>query len=153
MRCKICPKCKRLMDYNLKYCLRCEPKIKEERKELNKIYNRNRTDKDIVTMYKTSQWIKVREVVRARLNGLDIYSYYVLGKIEYADCYHHIVEVKDDRSGVYDIENLIGLTNKNHNKIHGLYEKSDKSKENTQKLLFNLLERWNVEMRGSVDNF
>ena len=152
MRCKLCPKCQRLMDYNLKYCLRCEPKVAEEKKELHKIYNRNRTDKDIVALYKTQQWDKVRNIVRTRLKGLAIYSYYIFNKLEYADLYHHIVEVKDDESRVYDIENVIGLTNSNHNKIHGLYDKSENSKEKTQEILFNLLDRWNREMRGSMDN-
>lgn len=74
--------------------------------------------------YQTQQWEKARDVCITRCYGLDLYSFYALGIIEYGQTVHHIVPIIDDYSKRLDINNLIYLTESNHRIIHEMY-KSD----------------------------
>lgn len=58
---------------------------------------------------------------------MDIYSYYILQRIEYGHTVHHIVPIKEDWSKRLDVNNLIYLTESNHQAIHQLLEKQGKT--------------------------
>jgi hypothetical protein len=137
--------CGAIIDYSLKRCEDCEKKYKVNKTEANRIYDKECRDKDSAAIYHSKQWERITDQCKARFKGLDIYSYYVLGKVEYGNICHHIIEVKDDKDRAYDLENIIYLSSSNHNIIHGLY-KTDY--EGTKKMLFDLIERWKHEYSG-----
>lgn len=76
---------------------------------------------------------------------MDIYSWYVNGKIEVGAIVHHVIPIKDDYEKRFDIGNLIYLTYENHTLIHQLYSQSPERKAETQQELMNLIRRWNDE--------
>lgn len=82
--------------------------------------------------YLSSEWQKARSKCISSCYGLDLYSYYVLHKIEYGQTVHHIVPLLDDYSQRLSQENLIYLTESNHRLIHALYQSEY---NNTCKLL------------------
>ena len=73
---------------------------------------------------------------------MDIYSWYVLGKIEVGAIVHHIITIKDDYEKRFDIENLIYLTYQNHALVHQMYSESPEQKARMQQELMNLIRRW-----------
>lgn len=83
--------------------------------------------------YYTSDWSEARDQAITNVFGLDIYSFYVLNKIEYGFTVHHIIPLEDDYALRNSPSNLIYLTESNHRKIHGLY-KTGKKKETIQLL-------------------
>lgn len=142
---KLCPRCQKKIPYELKYCEECTKKVDEQQKQIYKDYRVNRNDKDIQKIYVSKRWEKVKGVVKHYQNGLDLYSYYVLGIVEYAEKYHHIIEVKEDTSKAYDINNIIGLTDSNHKLVHNAYDRSIEDKKAMQEFLFGLLDRYKKE--------
>lgn len=140
---KICSICNKKIDYGKK----CECEI-ERKKDRYKTYAKARQDKDIQKIYSSKRWEQVRELVSVQQRGLDLYSYYIEGKVIQAETYHHIIEVKEDITRAYDVDNIIGLTQANHMFIHSAYNKSDKDKKDMQELLYSLLKRWKEEFGG-----
>ncbi len=96
----------------------------------------HRYNEDIKKFYSTSEWKKARERCIAECFGIDIYSFFVLNKIEYGEIVHHIIPIVNDYSERLRAENLIYLTETNHKLIHSLYENSY---DETVKLLKTLL--------------
>lgn len=76
---------------------------------------------------------------------MDIYSWYVLGRIEVGAIVHHVIPIKDDYEKRFDIGNLIYLTYENHILIHQIYSQSTERKAQMQKELMDLIRRWNNE--------
>lgn len=98
-------------------------------------YKTTATDKysvDDKKFYLSSEWQKARNKCISNCYGIDLYSYYVLRKIEYGQTVHHIVPILDDYSQRLSQENLIYLTESNHRLIHTLYQSEY---NNTCKLL------------------
>ena len=89
--------------------------------------------------YDTYEWKKARELCRKKCLGLDLYSYFVLNKIEYGRIVHHIVPLEKDYSLRTAQSNLIYLTDSNHMKIHELYMHDF---ENTVKILRGCIEKF-----------
>lgn len=87
-------------------------------KQRHKEYDKQREDKDTISFYHTDSWLRIRDKAIDRYNGTDIYSYYINGTIEQGHTVHHIVPIKDDWSKRLDIDNLIYLTESNHQEIH-----------------------------------
>lgn len=60
-------------------------------------------------------------------DNLCLYSLYKHGKVEVATTVHHIVEINEDASKqlVYEIDNLIAVTDKAHREIHSRYKNED----------------------------
>lgn len=67
---------------------------------------------------------------------MDLLEWYNGNENVEAETYHHIITIKDNWEMRLDQENIIGLTQQNHMKIHELYNKNLKSKEKLQNLLF-----------------
>lgn len=127
-----------------RYCEKHQAEEKKQRAEANRCYDRYLRDKQLEAFYKSIAWIKTREFVLNKYNHIDLYDYYINNKVTKANTVHHIIELKEDWSRRFDIGNLFPLSSANHNVIDGLYQKDKRS---AQKLLFQLLERWQKEMR------
>jgi hypothetical protein len=134
-------RCGKKIPYNKKYCDECQKEISAQKAERNKYYDNNiRQNKEI---YHSKVWKRLTNRCKNRFNGIDIYSYYVLGKLEYGNISHHIIPVNDDSSNrQYDITNLIYLSQVNHAHIHSEYNKGIESKQAMQALLFRLIDIW-----------
>lgn len=135
-------RCGKIIDYSAKYCDECEDKVKQTKKESNQYYDKNIRNKDSSEIYHSVEWNRLTEQCKNRFKGLDVYSYYILGKLEYGSLCHHIEEITLNKDRRYDLENLIYLSNSNHNMIHSLYKKDY---EGTKKMLFELVSRWKKE--------
>ena len=133
-----------------KRCSRCGKRLLEGtqcecRKARHKEYKRYRKDSKEQSFYSSNAWLSIKEILKDRYKELDIYSYYVLNKIEYGQTMHHIEELKDNWGRRLDRDNIIYLTESNHQLIHKLYRESPKKKKETMQLLFELVERYKKE--------
>lgn len=74
------------------------------------------------SFYNTNEWNTARLECIKRCHGIDLYSLFVLNKIEYGFTVHHIVPLDDDYSLRKTQSNLIYLTESNHQTVHRLYD-------------------------------
>lgn len=134
---KTCTKCKRIL------------KLKEKCKYCSKVYHTNydnfNRDSNSVDFYHSKTWVALRESVLEEFNYIDLYEYVVNNKIIKADTVHHIVPFKDNYDLALDRKNLIPVSNGNHTIIHKLYNSNEKTKEKTQKLLFNIINNFKIK--------
>lgn len=135
-------RCGNIIDYSVKCCPDCADKIKESKRDTQRYYDKEIRNQDSKAVYHSIQWDYLTTQCKVKFKGLDIYSYYVLGTIEYGNICHHIEEITINKDRQYDISNLIFLSSSNHNIIHGLYKQDY---EGTKKMLFELVERWKKE--------
>ena len=106
-----------------KRCSRCGKRLPsgtkcECIKKRHKEYDKYTRDKVAEDFYHSKDWELARDDAISFYTGIDIYSYYVLGAIEYGTTVHHIVPLKDDWSKRADRHNLIYLTDSNHQLMH-----------------------------------
>jgi len=137
--------CGKIIDYSQQRCDECELKHEQYKAQRYKHYDKNIRSKDTAVFYNSTEWEKTRTEVLRIYKGLDLWEYYINKKIVYADTAHHIIELKDDWSKRLDISNLFPLSSNkpgNHSMVHKLYKKD---KQGTQKLLFELIKRWEKE--------
>lgn len=134
--------CGKIINYSQQRCDECKTMYEQDKAQRYKHYDKNIRDKDTSVFYNSTEWEKTRAEVLIKYKGLDLYEYYINKKIVYADTAHHVVELKEDWNGRLDISNLFPLTASNHSMMHKLYKKD---KQGTQKLLFELLKRWEKE--------
>lgn len=104
-------------------------------------------DVDIKQFYSTEDWSKARSICIANCFGLDLYSLFVLEKIEYGFTVHHITPLIDDYSQRIAQYNLIYLTESNHRLIHSLYETNYGE---TSELLRSLLQKFSNFLASGV---
>ena len=136
---RLCPRCRRVISDNQKYCINCMPKI---RAETDKRYDRFKRNKESKSFYNSKLWKLKRQQVLSCYMNLDLYELFIHKKIVTADTVHHIHELIDEPDKALDDENLIPLSASTHDVIHGMY-KVDKA--TTMKLLEALKERWEHE--------
>lgn len=133
----LCPRCqKNIIDYKDKYCPECSRNVKKDKAESNRIYDKN--IRKNANVYASKIWHRVRQVTLNRDNNLCLCCW-SNNKIKYAALVHHIVEVNEDVSKAYDINNLISVCRCCHNDIHVAYHKSDKDKKDMQEMLIELI--------------
>ncbi len=106
-----------------KRCSRCGKRLPSGSKcdclkQRHKEYDKYSRDKKSDAFYHSKEWELARDDTINYYTGIDIYSYYILGKIEYGQTVHHIVPLKDDWIKRVDRKNLIYLTESNHQLIH-----------------------------------
>ena len=98
-----------------KRCSRCGKRIeagqtcecvKQRHKEYNK-YSRNKISSEF---YDSVNWKRIREDIKNKYDGIDVYAYVVFGQIEQATLVHHIVEIEDDKSQALVERNLIPVS-------------------------------------------
>ena len=96
--------------------------------------------------YKSRSWNRARDIAIDFYGGLDIYSLYILGRMEYGQTVHHIVPLKECWERRTDVSNLIYLTESNHQIIHNIMIQGETQKQEVLSLLFSLVERYRKEM-------
>ena len=106
-----------------KRCSRCGKRMPsgskcECIKARHKEYDKFTRDKVSDSFYHSKEWEIARANAISHYNGIDIYSYYVKGIIEYGTTVHHIVPLKDNWDMRIDKLNLIYLTDANHQHMH-----------------------------------
>lgn len=143
---KMCnyPGCNTIIPFTETYCTKHKILKKNKEKERYKIYNALYRDKKTTGFYHSKEWLRIRNYI---INNyvLDLYAFYIQHRIVYANTVHHIVELKECWDKRLDINNLIPLHKSTHSKIHKLYEKN---KDETQKLLYKLLDKYKKEYKG-----
>ncbi|MBE1305857.1 endonuclease [Clostridium botulinum] len=126
----------------------CNNKCKEKRNKLrNRQYDLYNRDKESTKIYRDKQWGKLTQQCKSIFNGLDIYQLYKYNKIVKGELSHHIKEVKEDKNRVYDISNLMYVSNKSHAEIHKAYKKSKEDKLAMQAYLFKIVQRYKEEYK------
>ncbi|NNG66146.1 HNH endonuclease [Caldanaerobacter subterraneus] len=129
---KICayPGCTEIVDIGQRYCTKhqkiYEEKRKQDRKERDKEYKKNRQDIEEQKFYKSREWELVRDAAIVRDKALCRLCLHE-GKIAFAEVVHHIVPIKERWDLRYDLSNLVCLCDACHNRVHKLY-KQDKEK-------------------------
>ncbi|WP_252242068.1 hypothetical protein [Clostridium sp. ZBS18] len=115
-----CPVCGRIHDRN--YICEAKKKAKLDKSKRD----RSRLDSKI---YNSNKWRKLRDIVVDDYNSIDLFSYYIFGRVKVAETIHHIVEICECEDLAYDEDNLIPLSNYTHRSIvHKLYKTKCKSK-------------------------
>lgn len=127
-----------------KICIRCGKRIPISsscscmKKFKDKTNSHHKYNNNIKKFYSTKEWINLRERCIAKCHGIDLYSLFVLNKVEYGEVVHHIIPIVDDYDKRLDADNLIYLTECNHKLIHSLYQSSY---DETAAMLRSLLDR------------
>lgn len=98
-----------------------------------------RTDRARVDnkVYESKEYRKVRKKVLEAYDYKCLWSIYVDGRVRTGELTHHIIEVLEDESKATDFNNLIPLTDRNHDIVHKLYKKD---KEKVQRILKAMLD-------------
>lgn len=106
-----------------KRCSRCGKRIpsgskcscKSKRYKEEDKYKTNSKEKNF---YSSDEWQRLRDKAREFFFGIDIYSYYNEGIIEYGQTVHHVIPIKIEWSKRNEFDNLIYLTESNHRQLH-----------------------------------
>lgn len=96
--------------------------------------------------YKSRSWNRARDIAIDFYGGLDIYSLYILGRMEYGQTVHHVIPLKECWERRTDVSNLIYLTESNHQIIHNIMIQGETQKQEVISLLLSLVERYRQEM-------
>lgn len=105
-------------------------------------YNDKIRDSKKAEFYISREWRVCRTNALAHYDYLDIYDLFIYQRLTMADHVHHIVELEDDWSRRFDLLNLIPLSHSNHSIISQLYKRDKATKAQTQRLLAELICRW-----------
>lgn len=149
---KTCAKCRKIIDFGVSYCDKCQVIADRERREFfkekfknnRKNNNWNKSNKESMNFYNSNHWKNIRDDILNKYKGLDLYDYYINNKITHADTVHHIEELTSNWDRRYDVSNLIPLSYSNHRRIHLMYRYD---KDNTMTVLQGILDRWSSEYR------
>lgn len=124
---------------------KCEREI---RRESLRLYDERRMmderSKASAIFYKGATWLRCRNSVGNRQYWIDLIEWNK-GNIVEVEVFHHIIEVKEDWSLRLDRDNIIGLTQRNHMRVHAMMSKSDKDKALIQDALRELIYKFNKE--------
>lgn len=129
-----------------KRCSRCGKRIESGQtcecvKMRHKEYNKYSRNKEATAFYDSVNWKRMREYIKNKYDGIDVYAYVLFGQIEQATLVHHIVEIEDDKSQALVERNLIPVSISSHNLIHQAYNESESSKRAMQTTLYECLRR------------
>lgn len=148
---KLCSHCNKKIPYGKSKCSECETTYKKERwQDYDKRVRKNKDNKKYDSFYHSKSWLIVVDIVKDRLKYLDIYSYYILHKIEYGNACHHIEPIKT-QEGWNDRLNpnhVIYLTDTNHDMMRSLY---NTDYAGTKMMLNGLLDRFNKEFNPNLN--
>ena len=144
---RLCPICHNKVDYGKK----CKCEI-DKQKQKYRQYKYDRKDKKEQVFYSSSEWIKIRNYVKSKQLNCCLFCWFKDNIYNDCDLVHHIIELKEDYSLRLDDDNLILLTDSNHQKIHNIMNRSEEDKKRIQKLLFDLVKRFREEITNN-DNF
>ena len=120
---------------------RCRCRHKQS-KDNNKIYDQTKRSKEFYRVYHSKEWRRVVTQCKAQCNGLDLFALYADGKFRSGQMAHHIDEIRDSPCLVYELSNLIYVSNSSHNKIHHAYNKSESEKNKMKEFLRECLAKY-----------
>ena len=112
----------------------------EQQREAYKKYNMFKRDKKKQAFYNSPAWLRIRESVLAKANGMDEYEF-SQGYIVPANTVHHIVPIGKDWDRRLDITNLIALNRKTHKFVHLEYDANEERMRTMEKKLFEIVNR------------
>ena len=141
---RLCPRCRRVIDDNQKYCIKCMPKI---RTDADKRYDRFKRNIESKSFYNSKGWRMKRKEVLSKYMGLDLYELFINKKIVYADTVHHIHELIEEPELALNDDNLFPLSAGTHDIVHGMY---NEDKITTMKMLEALKEKWEEEYNKGI---
>lgn len=129
---KICSKCGK--SYPANECCQC-------RKQRHKQYDKYERNKDSAAVYHSKSWQLLTQMCKARCNGLDMYKLMMTGRpvVTVNGLSHHIIELEEDKSLAFVLDNLIWVGSDSHAEIHKIYKSSEKNKKDLQQRLKNFL--------------
>lgn len=104
-------------------------------------YNKTRRDKDVIAFYHTVSWNRARQVTIDNCCGLDLLSLIRDKRIEYGETVHHIIPLKESWDKRLSQDNIIYLTEANHQFIH---KEMQRNREETIKTLQQIKSEWNT---------
>ncbi|CEP50284.1 HNH endonuclease domain protein [[Clostridium] sordellii] len=141
---KFC-RCGKIIPQGLPRCDDCQAKFDKrinvtDNKKAYKKYKANRKDFKEQKFYGSKEWKLVKDSVKLRDKGLCMLCD-SKGDDMYVDEVHHIVELKEDWSRRFDMNNLICLCKRCHFYVHMKYRKDSKSKKEMQDKLRSLIKR------------
>ena len=130
---KMCPRCHSKYEYGQSCPNEC---MKKRKRESDRVYVKyQKKNKDL---YSSVRWQRLRDRCIAR-DKICLWSYHKHKKIVQGKMAHHIIELEDDKSRAFDIDNLILVSDAAHREIHKLYNNGEKEK--TQRELFGMIKR------------
>lgn len=141
---KLCsyPGCHKVVEAGVKYCSKHRDTDRKKYREYKQRRMRDEEEARRQQFYNSKAWELFRVARAAEQLGIDIYEYYMTGKIVAAENYHHIQEITEAWGRRLDAANVIGLSEANHRRIHTEYERSYKAKRKMQMILYAMLERF-----------
>lgn len=130
----------------MKVCGKCGKKIEATKtcecsKSRHKVYDREYRKKDNAEFYNSKAWKQLTKLCKLQANGLDMYELEVNNRIIKGTLSHHIEELEEDINRALDITNLIWVSEKTHNYIHSVYNKSKEDKNKLKALLFKIINK------------
>jgi len=130
----------------VKRCSRCNKRIPSGSKcdckqKRYKEYDKDKKTSKESQFYKTAEWLAAREKAIYNCGGMDLYSLYVLKRIEYGQTVHHIEPLEERWELRVDGGNLIYLTESNHRVLHNAMKESPQRKAEIQALLKSILDQ------------
>ena len=136
-----------------KHCSRCGRRLRVGetcscQTAYKKNYNKFNRDKAFERFRHSKEWLRIRQAVIDRDDGIDQYALRTTGKLIPGTSVHHIIPLADDWSRRLDMSNLILLSEQTHGEIEKIYHTKDKSA--MQEVLFSILKH-NTE--GAMKKF
>ena len=125
-----------------KHCSRCGRRLRVGetcscQTAYKKNYNKFNRDKAFERFRHSKEWLRIRQAVIDRDDGIDQYALRTTGKLIPGTSVHHIIPLADDWSRRLDMSNLILLSEQTHGEIEKIYHTKDKSA--MQEVLFSIL--------------
>lgn len=130
---KVCKYCGK--QYEVGTQCSCGRKQEHEERYKKSKFRRERKAK---IEYSNRTWKRVRDYIYQRAGGLDEYML-SLGIIVPGEIVHHIVEVEEDKSKVYEVDNLILVSRRTHAMIHKEYNANEMRKNAMVSRLFSIV--------------
>ena len=120
---KLCsyPGCHKVVEAGVKYCDRHKNTDREKYREYKRKRMENEEEARRQQFYNSKAWEGFRANQEAAQLGVDIFEYYTTGIVITAEQYHHIEEVTEAWHRRLDRDNVIGLSEANHRRIHKEY--------------------------------
>lgn len=148
----VCPAtgCRKLIPVNQKYCEKHAVIAEQKESQRQKRYDssvRLTRDKQYHEFYLSSGWKLTKQKINSHYHGMCLWAW-AQGRIEHADEVHHIVPLKDDWDRRYELSNLIPIAHSVHMKVEAAYRSGHK--EEMQKILFEILKKWETEYPGGI---
>ena len=97
--------------------------------------------------YNTNDWKRIRDSLIASYYAMDIVEYYRTGLVVNGYTVHHVICLEDNYDLRLNVDNLIYLTESNHQYIHKEYNKGEREKKAMQKILMELKKKFNEEFK------